>query len=133
MDGDSRGEPQTEDVVALYDAMQRQREVLIDAWRQMEANDEALLNAPPIFQEQDAEVLVLEGTLREPTAEAVLFANPRKRIIVFGDDITEEAHATWAGTISSKLARRCDLIIRGFSGYNTSSGLAGLKAMLEVP
>ncbi|KAM4693501.1 isoamyl acetate-hydrolyzing esterase 1 homolog [Discoglossus pictus] len=43
------------------------------------------------------------------------------RIVLFGDSITQfafEANA-WGSTIANKLVRKCDVVNRGLSGYNT--------------
>jgi isoamyl acetate esterase len=55
----------------------------------------------------------------------------RPSIILFGDSITEfgfgrandSADIGWAGLLASAYTRRCDVLNRGFSGYNTRHAL----------
>ncbi|XP_044144580.1 isoamyl acetate-hydrolyzing esterase 1 homolog isoform X2 [Bufo gargarizans] len=43
------------------------------------------------------------------------------RVLLFGDSITQFAFETngWGATLANKLVRKCDVLNRGLSGYNT--------------
>lgn len=67
----------------------------------------------------------------------------RPKIILFGDSITQQSFTVggWGARLADHYARKADVINRGFSGYNTTWGLAALpkvrrsshSAMLQVP
>ncbi|NXA37288.1 IAH1 esterase, partial [Eudromia elegans] len=57
--------------------------------------------------------------LAEAGARGRLLSWPR--IVLFGDSITEHCFQDkgWGATLAERLVRKCDVVNRGFSGYNT--------------
>ncbi|XP_001381175.2 isoamyl acetate-hydrolyzing esterase 1 homolog isoform X1 [Monodelphis domestica] len=53
--------------------------------------------------------------------EAVGGALSWPRVLLFGDSITQFSfqHGGWGASLADKLVRKCDVLNRGFSGYNT--------------
>uniref|UniRef100_A0A6M2CP52 Putative isoamyl acetate-hydrolyzing esterase n=1 Tax=Rhipicephalus microplus TaxID=6941 RepID=A0A6M2CP52_RHIMP len=44
------------------------------------------------------------------------------RIFLFGDSLTQRSHSDegcWGSLVAEAFERRCDVVVRGFSGYNT--------------
>jgi len=59
---------------------------------------------------------------------------PRSKLILIGDSITEQgsSHAQgWITSLTIRYNRRLDVINRGLNGYNTQWGLAALPLILE--
>eukprot|EP00041_Stephanoeca_diplocostata_P008604 m.127009 g.127009 ORF g.127009 m.127009 type:complete len:281 (+) comp17402_c0_seq5:133-975(+) len=56
-----------------------------------------------------------------------------KRIILFGDSITQQGFDTggWAARLASRYVRRADVLNRGFSGYNTAWARLALDHVFE--
>ncbi|KAJ7342071.1 hypothetical protein JRQ81_008646 [Phrynocephalus forsythii] len=57
----------------------------------------------------------------------------RPRIVLFGDSITEFSfeECGWGATIAHRLARKCDVLNRGLSGYNTRWGKIVLPRLIN--
>ena len=58
--------------------------------------------------------------------EAPLFISYPK-VVLLGDSLTQRSMSSdsaWGASIADFLARRCDVIVRGFSGYNSRKVLA---------
>ncbi|XP_067878516.1 isoamyl acetate-hydrolyzing esterase 1 homolog isoform X3 [Heterodontus francisci] len=57
------------------------------------------------------------------------------QIILFGDSITQGSFdkGGWGGAIANRLVRRCDLLNRGLSGYNTKWALNVLPKIITQP
>ncbi|XP_074144203.1 isoamyl acetate-hydrolyzing esterase 1 homolog [Sminthopsis crassicaudata] len=53
--------------------------------------------------------------------EAVASAVPWPQVLLFGDSITQLSFQKggWGASLADKLVRKCDVLNRGFSGYNT--------------
>ncbi|XP_043845935.1 isoamyl acetate-hydrolyzing esterase 1 homolog isoform X1 [Dromiciops gliroides] len=53
--------------------------------------------------------------------EAVGSAQPWPQVLLFGDSITQFSfhQGGWGASLADQLVRKCDVINRGFSGYNT--------------
>ncbi|XP_074065737.1 isoamyl acetate-hydrolyzing esterase 1 homolog isoform X1 [Macrotis lagotis] len=54
-------------------------------------------------------------------AEAIGTALPWPQVLLFGDSITQFSfqEGGWGASLADKLVRKCDVLNRGFSGYNT--------------
>lgn len=55
------------------------------------------------------------------------------KVILFGDSITQSSFQTsgWGAEIAHKLARKCDVVNRGLSGYNSRWGKIVLPRLLS--
>ena len=56
------------------------------------------------------------------------------KVILFGDSLTQKSmnpESNWGSLIADFLARKCDVIVRGFSGYNTRKCLAVLPHLFD--
>lgn len=81
--------------------------------------DPPAVSIPPV----PSEIYLLHTTL-----------NPRPKLILFGDSITEQgsSHAQgWVTSLTIRYNRRLDVVNRGLSGYNTRWGAAALPLILE--
>ncbi|XP_072173793.1 isoamyl acetate-hydrolyzing esterase 1 homolog isoform X1 [Diadema setosum] len=56
------------------------------------------------------------------------------KILLFGDSITQLSFEPggWGASIANQVQRKCDIICRGFSGYNTKWALAALPHALPA-
>ncbi|XP_002734595.2 isoamyl acetate-hydrolyzing esterase 1 homolog [Saccoglossus kowalevskii] len=47
--------------------------------------------------------------------------NAWSKVVLFGDSITQRSFddGSWGASLASQLQRKCDIVCRGFSGYNT--------------
>mmetsp|Transcript_7955 Transcript_7955/g.18429 ORF Transcript_7955/g.18429 Transcript_7955/m.18429 type:complete len:276 (-) Transcript_7955:109-936(-) len=55
----------------------------------------------------------------------------RDRLVLFGDSITQQSFSPdggWGATLADVYQRRCDVLNRGYSGYNTRWALAMLRS-----
>lgn len=74
-----------------------------------------------------------------PTVPSQLYIHhttlqPRPKLILIGDSITEQGSASangWATSLSIRYSRRLDVLNRGMNGYNSRWGLACLPLILE--
>eukprot|EP00798_Chlamydomonas_sp_ICE-L_P029269 gene29268-12509_t len=74
-------------------------------------------------------ILVSEGELPEraciqaaETIQPKSFIFERPKIVLFGDSLTERGYQEargWASGLTNVYARKADIVLRGFSGYNT--------------
>ncbi|XP_072354860.1 isoamyl acetate-hydrolyzing esterase 1 homolog isoform X3 [Scyliorhinus torazame] len=57
------------------------------------------------------------------------------RVILFGDSITQRSfdQGGWGAAIANRLVRKCDVLNRGFSGYNSKWALNILPKILTQP
>ncbi|XP_063040210.1 isoamyl acetate-hydrolyzing esterase 1 homolog [Engraulis encrasicolus] len=57
------------------------------------------------------------------------------QVILFGDSITQFSFQTsgWGADIADKLARKCDVVNRGFSGYNSKWAKIVLPRLIPSP
>uniref|UniRef100_A0A0E0BYZ9 Uncharacterized protein n=1 Tax=Oryza meridionalis TaxID=40149 RepID=A0A0E0BYZ9_9ORYZ len=57
----------------------------------------------------------------------------RPRLVLFGDSITELSFADggWGAALADHFARKADVVLRGFSGYNTRWALRVLARAME--
>ncbi|KAM4867428.1 isoamyl acetate-hydrolyzing esterase 1 homolog isoform 2-T2 [Thomomys bottae] len=56
------------------------------------------------------------------------------RVLLFGDSITQFSfqHGGWGAALADRLVRRCDVVNRGFSGYNTRWAKIILPRLIKV-
>ncbi|CAI9572942.1 unnamed protein product, partial [Staurois parvus] len=61
----------------------------------------------------------LTSALQISTVQSAMICWPR--VVLFGDSITQFAFEAngWGATLADKLVRKCDVLNRGLSGYNT--------------
>uniref|UniRef100_A0A6A7FZ15 Isoamyl acetate-hydrolyzing esterase 1 homolog n=1 Tax=Hirondellea gigas TaxID=1518452 RepID=A0A6A7FZ15_9CRUS len=72
------------------------------------------------------------GNVSLDTVNREAATNLWPRVMLFGDSITQRGFTTeggWAAMLANSLQRRCDVISRGFSGYNTRHWLALAKLL----
>ncbi|KAG8045675.1 hypothetical protein GUJ93_ZPchr0008g11680 [Zizania palustris] len=57
----------------------------------------------------------------------------RPRLVLFGDSITQQSFAAggWGAALADHFARKADVVLRGFSGYNTRWALRVLSRAME--
>lgn len=57
----------------------------------------------------------------------------RPRLVLFGDSITEQSFASggWGAALADHFTRQADVVLRGFSGYNTRWALKVLTRAME--
>ncbi|WVZ72792.1 hypothetical protein U9M48_021199 [Paspalum notatum var. saurae] len=57
----------------------------------------------------------------------------RPRLVLFGDSITEQSFQPggWGAALADRFARKADVVLRGFSGYNTRWALKVLPRAME--
>lgn len=57
----------------------------------------------------------------------------RPRLVLFGDSITEQSFQSggWGAALTDRFARQADVVLRGFSGYNTRWALKVLPQAME--
>lgn len=62
-----------------------------------------------------------------------LLSGPRPCITLFGDSITEQSFQEngWGGRLANMYCRHADVVLRGFSGYNSRWALLHLKQMMK--
>ena len=51
------------------------------------------------------------------------------RVVVIGDSITEQGSRSggWGALLAEALTRKCDVINRGFGGYNTNATMVWVR------
>ncbi|XP_059501596.1 isoamyl acetate-hydrolyzing esterase 1 homolog isoform X2 [Stegostoma tigrinum] len=57
------------------------------------------------------------------------------KVILFGDSITQQSFdkGGWGAAIANRLVRKCDVVNRGLSGYNTKWALTVLPKIITQP
>ncbi|GCC23898.1 isoamyl acetate-hydrolyzing esterase 1 homolog isoform X3 [Chiloscyllium punctatum] len=57
------------------------------------------------------------------------------KVILFGDSITQQSfdRGGWGAAIANRLVRKCDVLNRGLSGYNTKWALSVLPKIITQP
>lgn len=56
------------------------------------------------------------------------------KVILFGDSLTQKSmhpESNWGALVADFLARKCDVIVRGFSGYNSRKALTLLPYLFD--
>jgi len=108
----------------VCEAMETQHAELLEGLRALDEADERLLAGEC---SQERRVVLPRRIIPEGCHHR------RKRVMLFGDSITELSADTWGATLAKRLGRRVDILNRGYSGYNTAAAIEGLKILFQDP